>query len=174
MKEFSTNKDSLRDVLFSLFKSFVSNEQYYSSIAKVLSVDEENALCTVEIIDGAEVEAKLQQTIASGFLVIPAVGSIVVLDWSDNTTPYVSMFSGVQSIIFQDGENGGLIKIEELVSKLNTLESDLNEIKQVFSTTWTPVPSDGGAALKVAAATWSGSQITETEREDLENENFKH
>jgi len=76
-------------------------------------------------------------------------------------------------IQFNDGNNNGLVKVADLVTKLNTIESDLNDIKQVFST-WTPVSQDGGAALKTAAASWASSVISETQQTDLENDKVKH
>ena len=68
---------------------------------------------------------------------------------------------------------GSLIKIADLVSKLNTVESDLNTIKAVFSS-WGPVPNDGGAALKTAASTWYGQTLTNTTEVMIENSKVKH
>lgn len=68
-----------------------------------------------------------------------------------------------------DGALGGLVKVVQLTQKLNALESAVNQLKQIFST-WVPVPQDGGAALKTAAATWAGQQLTQTQRADIEND----
>ena len=56
-------------------------------------------------------------------------------------------------IRFHDGSNNGLVKVDDLVTKLNNLEHKVNDLVTVFSG-WTPVANDGGAALKTAAATW--------------------
>lgn len=76
-------------------------------------------------------------------------------------------------VIANEGQLGGLIKIEDLVNRLNILEKDVNTLKTAFNT-WVTVPNDGGAALKAAAATWSGNPLTETVREDMEDTKFLH
>ena len=61
----------------------------------------------------------------------------------------------------------------DLTERLNIIEKDINKLKKVFSSSWTPVPQDGGAALKGAAASWAGATLTETQRSDYENEKVK-
>jgi len=39
---------------------------------------------------------------------------------------------------------------------------------------WVVAPSDGGAALKSAAATWSGNNLSPAVASDLENKKVKH
>ena len=78
-----------------------------------------------------------------------------------------------ESTIFNEGLNGGLAKVAELTQKLNNLEDDVNNLKDVF-TGWTPVPSDGGAALKTAAATWAGDKLTKTEQAEIEDTTITH
>jgi hypothetical protein len=53
------------------------------------------------------------------------------------------------------------------------LEKDVNALKSVFSG-WTPISQDGGAALKSAAGTWFGQQLTVTSKSDIENDKIKH
>lgn len=86
---------------------------------------------------------------------------------------------GASSILLEDdlisinGANlGGLVKIESLISKLNTIEQDINNLKTTFST-WTPIPNDGGAALKASISSWASSQISLSAKSDLENEKVK-
>jgi hypothetical protein len=43
-------------------------------------------------------------------------------------------------------------------TELDTLKTDINNLKTIFST-WVVVPKDGGAALKTAAAAWYGSPV---------------
>ena len=75
-------------------------------------------------------------------------------------------------VVLNGGELGGLIKVEELTSRINNIEDDINSLKDVFSG-WVSVPQDGGAALKTASATWSSSKLTLTKRGDYENEKVK-
>lgn len=78
-----------------------------------------------------------------------------------------------EGIVCNGGQLGGLIKIEGLTSRLNAIEDDINRLKQTLST-WTPISSDGGAALKAAAASWSARPLAKTKRGDYENELIKH
>lgn len=70
--------------------------------------------------------------------------------------------------VFNGGQNGGMVKVVDNVNRLNLIEQDINNLKSAF-TTWVVVAEDGGAALKAAAATWFGKQLTETQRSDIEN-----
>ncbi len=74
-----------------------------------------------------------------------------------------------EKITANGGENDGMVKIGQLVARLNTLERDLNSIKTVFKS-WITAPNDGGAALKAAASSWAGQTIQETKQKDIEND----
>lgn len=75
-------------------------------------------------------------------------------------------------VVLNGGKLGGSVKVEELTTRLNTIEKDINALKNVFSA-WVVAPQDGGAALKGAASTWAGQSLTLTKREDYENEKVK-
>lgn len=76
-------------------------------------------------------------------------------------------------IVFNGGTLDGLVKLNDLVTKLNHVEDDLNALKAVFKTAWVVVPSDGGAALKTAATAWANNSIIKTVKADLENTKVK-
>ena len=144
----------------------------------VVSVD--GTTCVCQPVDDGQAEIPDVRLVASenesNFLITPTVDSIVgVLAFSDlETCEYtVVMFSEIDSIKIRGDQFGGLVKIEDLVEKLNTIESDLNTLKQAF-TSWVVSPNDGGAALKATTATWAGQTITETTVGDIENENVTH
>lgn len=75
--------------------------------------------------------------------------------------------------VFNGGDLGGLINIEDLTSKLNNIEREINNLKTVFSS-WAPVPQDGGAALKASVSSWAGKQLTLSKRGDYEDKKIKH
>lgn len=79
-----------------------------------------------------------------------------------------------QQITFNGGSLGGLVKIEELTKRLNIIENDLNTLKTIFSTAWSPVSQDGGAALKTAAQAWAMQTLKNTVTTDYENIKVKH
>ena len=83
------------------------------------------------------------------------------------------MYSEIDKIEINGGKNGGLINIEDLVSHINTIEDDINNLKTAMSG-WTPTPQDGGAALKGAVTSWAGQSITKTKKSDIEDDKIKH
>lgn len=78
-----------------------------------------------------------------------------------------------EGITLNGGAFGGTVKVEELTEHINTIENDINELKNIFSA-WVAVPQDGGAALSALTATWASSLLTPTQREDYENDKVKH
>ena len=65
------------------------------------------------------------------------------------------------------------INVEDLISKLNAIEKDLNNLKKAFAS-WVPVSQDGGAALKVLLAQYSGKLFSETKRSEIEDTKVTH
>lgn len=125
-----------------------------------------------------------------GFLLLPKVGSYVIVGLVDGQDTGAVLLTDTlealelkigdktlhftsEGIVFNGGDLGGLIKVEELTTKLNTIERDINSLKQAIST-WTPIPSDGGAALKAAITSWAGKQLQQSRRGDYEDPNVKH
>jgi len=74
---------------------------------------------------------------------------------------------------FNGGDKGGLINVVDLVTRLNKVESDINNLKSVFSG-WTPVPNDGGSALKAQASSWASDSLIPTKRTDIEDTKITH
>ena len=153
--------------------------------AVVLSVDLPNRKCSCTAIDGhTEYDlptVKLMASVDDGILIEPVIGSTIKVLFSQNIEPFVVQFSGIKNIwilasgniVFQDGSFGGMVKVADLVTKLNTLENDLNTLKNAFKS-WVTVPSDGGAALKIITATWFNSDLNKTVQSDLENKCVQH
>jgi hypothetical protein len=152
-------------------------ELTYEGVAcKVSDIDLATFTCTCTPINGdAEFfDVLLNADADKGFTLIPKDGSVVIVQQTSQATAYVSMVSKVDQIYLAGDANGGLVKVNDLVSKLNRIENDINVLKLVFST-WVPVPTDGGAALKTAATAWLGQQILPiTTINDLSNNTVKH
>ena len=160
------------------------NAEMYSIPAKITAVDETARTCDVEPLNGSaeifDVRLQAQKDGATGFVMIPKVGSIGIVTFINPATGYLALTTDVDKILidcdvitFNGGTNDGLIKINDLVTKLNAVENDLNTLKNIF-TAWVPVPQDGGASLKTSSASWSGQTITPTQKTDLENDKIKH
>lgn len=126
-------------------------------------------------ISGVRLKAALDGN-DSGIVIVPKQGSTVLvtkIGGSDEEC-FVSMVAEAQEIrvkigevgffldadgmVFNGGKFGGLVKVEELKSELKKITDYLAAIKQVFGTSWVPVPSDGGAALKAAMNAAIGSR----------------
>jgi len=78
-------------------------------------------------------------------------------------------------IVLNSGSNGGIPKTPKLVQKLNTLETRMNALCEIFLF-WTPALGDGGTALKTIYTPYSSilTSITPTTIAEIENENVKH
>lgn len=76
-------------------------------------------------------------------------------------------------VIINGGNNGGLIIIQSLVTAMNGLIGEVNQLKQSMLT-WVPVPQDGGSSLKAATTSWTASQILNYVVADFENNKVKH
>lgn len=78
-------------------------------------------------------------------------------------------------ITLNEGSNNSfMMKIDQVVSKLNRIENSINALKQVF-TLWVPVPMDGGAVLKAAVTSWAAQLMQPiTNMNDLKDEKIKH
>lgn len=153
--------------------------------AVVNSVDRKTRACSCTVVEGhTEYDlptVKLMAVVDDGILIEPVIGSIVKVIFSVLIEPFVAQYSEIemitidarQTIQFNDGTFGGVVKVGELVQKLNKLENDLNTLKASVSG-WTPVPSDGGAALKTIISQWAGQSLTVTKIDDLENKKVTH
>ena len=160
---------------------------------KVESVSGET--CTVSIGDLKLTDVRLRSVVngeESKLLVTPKQGSYVTLiDLSgDLRETEVIGYSEIEAIdikttgdinincegtvTFNGGGNYGMAKVEAVANKLAAIENDINMLKDIFAISWIPVPFDGGAMLKAAAASWATQKIWPTTiREDLENKKIK-
>lgn len=125
------------------------------------------------VADGAAGVVLTTEKIESAEVVIGDNSAIIDADGCRIKTANMSANINADDIIFNGGKLNGLVKIDDLTKRLNIIEKDINNLKKVFASGWTPVSQDGGAALKTAALAWSGSTLTETKRSDYENEKIK-
>jgi hypothetical protein len=160
-----------------LFKKLSGvNEIPVAVLGTVVSVDEAEMTCEVKPIDdGAHYVGVYLASEAntSNMYKKPAIDSLVLISPMNESLYYVSMYSEIDEVWLKGSQYDGLVKVGDLVTKLNNLESDINDLKTAFST-WVTVPNDGGAALKAITATWYGSTLTPTTQSDLENTTVKH
>lgn len=96
-----------------------------------------------------------------GFIMYPTVNSTVIIDFTAEGMPYISMVSQVDEIHLAGVNYGGLAKTDDIKTRLNNIETKVNQLITAMSA-WVVIPNDGGAALKTAAATFYGSSLTAT------------
>ena len=140
-----------------------------AEVAKVISVDEASHTCLLRSAsDDSEFTASLSAGEHGSAVIIPALNSVVFTRKAENGTYYITNYSEAEKIVMFKGELGGMVKVNNLVDKLNKIEETLNKIINAFDS-WIPVPNDGGLALKNIISTQRIASVDKTGRKDLEN-----
>jgi len=153
-------------------------------VAQVKSVDKDKCSCDVQLIEGAELfNVNLRSALddnKKGFVCFPKIDSLVLVGTIENNenNAFVLIFSELTDItidakiVINDGENKGMVKLPELVQKLNAVEQKVNQLVQWSATHTHSGVLTGGGTSGVAVGV-SGT-LTQTQESDLENENVKH
>lgn len=102
----------------------------------------------------------------------PGTTCLVGIVEGQETDAFLISANEVDEIVLNGGTLGGLVKVGELTERLNLIEKDINSLKQRLSG-WTPVPNDGGSALKTALSSYTSESLKETRVGDIENEKVK-
>lgn len=172
----------LKEIIEQIAKD--DQQEIYSLVCVVDEVNEDERTCSVTPLNGGvavfgvRLQAAINQNV--GFVAIPALNSEIVVTFLSKQSGYVALFSEIDKILidtdqveFNGGANGGLVNINDLVGKLNTIENDLNNLKATLAG-WVPVPNDGGAALKASLASYNSSTLTPTLTSDIEDPSIVH
>jgi hypothetical protein len=164
-------------------RQLLNLRDYYHDIGKVTEVDSDKRTCTVELRNGnadlTDVRFQAEQSLDTGVVLIPKIGSDVIVAYLDDDEAYIAKTSKLSQVeiitegdILLNGDDyGGLIKINELKTQIDKNTNLLKQIQNVFKS-WVAVPSDGGAALKALS-----TQFTLLQRanlSDIENKTVKH
>ena len=149
-------EQQLRDTLK---KHVTKDEEYYSIVCKVDEVEGGFCDCTPINGDAQLVGVRLRAGSSStGFLPVPAVGSVVVVSFLDKEEAFVSMFSALDSVAIRGEEKGGVPVAEDLTKSFNALEDKMREVI-------TAVNGLGGAVPPFT---------DRTKESDISNEKVKH
>lgn len=165
-----------------------SQLRYYSMVDGVIqSVDESAFTCEVSVGDSVSatifhnVPLRVLFNSQASVIEIPETGSNCIISFRDGhpgrpqllmVDKTLKLLVNCSHTVFNGGNLGGMVKVIDLVSKLNTIENDLNNLKSLMGS-WAPVPSDGGAALKSAIGSWAGKSISVTQQSEIENPDIK-
>lgn len=173
--------------------SGVNPDQVQIKDAEVVSVELSSRTCTVQVVTGKRSfnlpGVRLMATVDDGLLMVPAIGSTVIIAYSTFVTPYISLFSEISRVLWvvgessfeikdklielNDGAFGGLAKVPELVQRINNLENFVNQLATKFDTHVHPGVQSGSSSTLVTA-TPIADQLDITQRSDIENTNVKH
>jgi len=167
--------DSVREMIRDIANT---GQEIYSIPCKVKSVNSADNVCDCSPIDDAAadlLEIKLIADNKTGFLIIPKVGSVVIVTMTSQATGYVAMFSEIEAIKLNGDENGGIVKIDDLASQW---DANVNAIKAVFQTVFaaidTSLTTAGGPAVAVSAYNPLSVNIKTLNKTTLENKTVKH
>lgn len=147
------------------------DDRVETAMAEVVSVDLDNATCVCQLIGGKTTAE--QKTVSllpendDGLLLIPAIGSTVIVSWTKRMLPYIAMFSELSdvfldasgTIVINQGAFGGLVKVQDLVTRLNNIENAFNALN---------------AKVNGLAPTPVIPNLTPTVRSNIENTNVTH
>lgn len=168
---------NIRDVLDEIIKQNVGKHEIYSIACTVDSVDlgARTCICT-PINGGAELQdVRFQASLngSAGLFIEPAADSIVIVSFLSKEIAYVSLFSEIENVYldfndkvtFNGGANGAMVKIGDLVTRLNLIENKANAIISAYNS-HTHVETGGTTATTVAVVT---GLLTTTTTTDIDN-----
>lgn len=165
---------NLREAVISILQNNVSFKGI--RLGNVVSVDDASRTCVVNVLESEtdieDVRIHISGQSERGLYYKPTVGSLVGIYPLFAFEYAVVLYSQLDEIVLLDGSFGGLTKTKELKTQLDKTNEVVNALVTAL-TTWTPVPSDGGAALKAFATTQlSGKSVGDYS--DIENTSINH
>lgn len=165
-------------------------DRVYIAACEVQSVDLSKRQCTCTLIDGEtenEISVDLMAAIDDGFLIEPSEGSTVKVVFSDFASPFICQYSEIEnfyivakatinidanSIVFNGGNNDGLVKVKDLITSLNRIENKLNDLISKYNTHTHILTLSSGTGT-AAATTTTETTVQTTQQSDIENTDIK-
>lgn len=171
------NEDRIRRAIKEL--SGVKNLQTEGIICTVKAGSYDAAALTItcEPLDGTSdltgIKIAPDASVNNYVLPVPSDNSVVIVQLTSQADGYVALFSAVDSVQFLDGSYGGLIKINDLLTKLNNIENKINTIMNALTGS-AVLAGDGGATYKANITAAIGANLTTTVLADIENNLITH
>lgn len=160
----------------SIKKIAKEDEEIYSIVCKAKNINLTELKCDCSPIDGSAdiLEVRLMAEANTGFLIVPKNNSTVIVTMLNKFTGYVSMFSEIDEIRLNGDNYDGLVKISDLITKLNNLENKVNIIINTFNAHTHPYVNVSTPATTSPSATPVVGTLTPTQQVELENQTVKH
>lgn len=189
---------TIKDILLDFIGVWSNQNKIYSVQCTVESVDVAKRICVCTPTDGsAEIlNVRLEADIdvdsedvpvnsdSKGWFVVPVVGSIVGVSFYSKTEAYISVWTEIDEIIvkttlftFNDGAFGGLIKIDDITTKLNNLVTEVNVLKDLYNSHIHITTATVGATPTpgvISPTTSTGSAMTSFNKDDYKNTKVIH
>jgi hypothetical protein len=156
-----------------------NNEELYSLPCKVVKVSGTVAELAPLNGDANILGVKLiAGTSTTNFLITPSIDSVVIATFLSKDTAFIGLYSEIDTIAIRGDQYGGLVKVEDLVDKINRLENKVNDLITKFNShthittatvSATPVPG-----IIAPPVTPEVIIAPTTVKADLENEEVKH
>lgn len=185
IKLIKMSKRQINDAIQKLAGTF-GNDHVSITPCTVFSIDQASRTCVCTPIGGRAttniIGVHLMAEIDDGLLLIPVLGSTVIVCHSGNNTPFIILFSAIQKIIlvgvsglqFQGGELGGLVEVQPLTTKLNSLENLVNDLVSKFNSHTHILTLTTGTGTAAPTSTQETTVLTPTVRADIENTAITH
>jgi hypothetical protein len=112
---------NISDILTSLVKSEVDKQRFYTEIATVVSIDEDNMNAEVSFISsnankivrlGATISEDLSALTSSSVVILPEIDSNVLVTFINETTGFISSITDASKVLYKVGTNR-YIQIDE-------------------------------------------------------------
>jgi len=163
-----TKEQQIRELLKNMAKE-VGPE--CTLLAQVKSVDEAEQTCVLYDddleIDFTDVRLRPVLDGNTSLTLVPKVNTWALAVRIEGEDDWMIIAAGefekylmvCDNVVFNGGEKGGLVNWPEVKAELDKTNALVNALKQSL-TNWTPVPNDGGAALKIYATAQIGVLTT--------------
>jgi hypothetical protein len=108
---------------------------FESAICTVSNINTTENTCTCTPIDGSAdfVGVQLSMSKSKGFLLVPTDGTIVTVTQVNEFDAFVSMVSDVDQIYLNGDGEDGLVKVNDLVTRMNNIETKVNAHIAIFN-----------------------------------------
>jgi hypothetical protein len=178
-----------------LKQAALRGERIYLTLCVVDSVDEDKRIITCSSMeDGTELtDIPLQIVLDSdkGLLIVPEKGSEIIIGYLDKHNPVVLLYSEVKKmllnvddtavqidkdgVVFNDGNNNGLVKIKTLEDNLDSLKKYVEGMNTAITTGLNGVGVSTAASGSAGASAYQGAMAGKfIVIKDMENEKVKH
>lgn len=151
-----------------------------SCVSGIIEAVNDDYTCDINANDSIfySVPMRVLKNTQASITEVPVIGSECIFTFrnGDTNQPQLLLIDQIDQLLincktnvqFNGGKLGGMVKVIDLVTRLNNLENDINTLKAALQG-WTPASQDGGAALKAASLAWAGQHLQVTVRSDIEN-----